>query len=148
MNKNISVKDSNPKDAVGSTKVGLHYLPLQVLLEASLGLTEGGMKYGAHNYRIAGVRASIYFDAAVRHLFSWYEGEDIDPDSGLSHVTKTISCLMVLRDAMMNDMMQDDRPPSVKNKNLVKNLNELSKQIINKYPDPVKPYTKQNSCKR
>ena len=139
----MEVKQSNPKDAVGSTKVALQYLPLQVLMEASLALTEGGMKYGRHNYRVAGVRASIYFDATMRHMFSWFEGEDIDPDSGLSHVTKAISSLMVLRDAMMNDMWSDDRPPSVKDLNFIRNMNEASKQLISKFPEPVPPFTRE-----
>lgn len=139
----IEKKASNPKDAVGSTKVGLQYLPLQVLMEASLALTEGGMKYGRHNYRVAGVRASIYFDATMRHMFSWFEGEDIDPDSGLSHVTKAISSLMVLRDAMMNDMWYDDRPPTVKDLNFIRNMNEASKQLISKFPEPVPPFIRE-----
>ncbi|SVD92517.1 uncharacterized protein METZ01_LOCUS445371, partial [marine metagenome] len=29
---------------------------------------EGAIKYGRHNYRIAGVRASVYIDATIGHL--------------------------------------------------------------------------------
>lgn len=137
----MEVKPSNPKDIVGSNKVALHYLPLQVLMEVSLGLTEGGMKYGAHNYRAVGVRSSVYFDATMRHLFAWFEGQDIDADSGLSHVTKAISSLMVLRDAMLNDMCTDDRPIRVKNLEFIKEYNEVCKKLIEKYPNPVPPYT-------
>jgi hypothetical protein len=74
-------------------------------------MLEGAAKYGRHNYRVAGVRASVYYDAALRHLMAWWEGEDLDPDSGLSHVTKAITSLVVLRDAMIQGQCTDDRPP-------------------------------------
>ena len=48
----------------------------------------------------------------MRHLVGWWEGEDLDPDSGLSHVTKAIASLVVLRDAMLNGKCEDDRPPA------------------------------------
>jgi hypothetical protein len=135
------VKETNPKDEVGVKKVSLHYLPSQVLMEISLGLLEGGLKYGSFNYRVAGVRASVYYDATMRHLMHWWEGTDIDEDSKLSHITKAMSSLMVLRDAMINDMWNDDRPPKVKNQQWIKDYNEKAKEIIEKYPNPVKPFT-------
>ena len=72
---------------------------------------EGAIKYGRHNYRIAGIRASTYIDATIGHIFDYWEGQDIDPDSGLHHITKAIAYLYVLRDAQMRDMCEDDRPP-------------------------------------
>lgn len=134
-------KDTNPKDAVGVKKVPLHVVSSPVLMEIGLAMLEGDRKYGGHNYRVAGVRASVYYDALMRHAMSWWEGEDIDPDSGLNHITKALSTLTVLRDAMLNDMWTDDRPPKVKNQNWVKDLNVLAGQIIDKYPEPAKPFT-------
>ena len=137
----MTKKESNPKDAVGVKKVPLHVVSLPVVLEMSLGMLEGGCKYGPHNYRVAGVRASVYFDAAMRHLFAWWEGEDIDPDSGINHVGKAMSCLSVLRDAMMNDKWNDDRPPKMKNQDWVREMNKKAEEIINRFPNPVPPYT-------
>jgi len=137
----MNTKSSNPKDKIGIEKTPMSVLPAQVLMECGLGLFEGDRKYGRSNYRVAGVRYSVYYDAALRHLMQFWEGEDLDPDSGLSHVTKAITGLMVLRDAMMNDMVTDDRPPKVKNKDWMKDYNEKAKEIIAKYPDPVEPYT-------
>ena len=68
-------------------------------------------------------------------------GEDIDPDSELSHVTKAICSLMVWRDALMNDMCFDDRPPKPKNPNWMKDMNAKVKVLLEKYPNPVAPYT-------
>lgn len=108
----MSEKPSNPKDIVGIRKTAFSALPMRVVHEASLGMMEGALKYGRHNYRGVGVRASVYFDATMRHLVTWWEGEDMDPDSKVHHVAKAITSLMVLRDAMLRDMMEDDRPPS------------------------------------
>ena len=121
------MKDSNPKDAVGTAKVPVSTVSMQVmseltrylsgsvnaLVQAELGLAmmEGALKYGRHNYRAVGVRASVYYDAAFRHLSAWNYGQDIDPDSGLSHITKAIATLTVLRDSMIQGNWTDDRPP-------------------------------------
>jgi len=109
-------KDTNPKDAVGTRKWRqFMVVPRQVLWEIGVGMLEGALKYGRHNYRASGVRASVYVDAAIGHLDQFVEGEDVDRDSGLSHVTKAICSLVVLRDAMMNGFWEDDRPPKVAN---------------------------------
>lgn len=107
-------KPSNPKDAAAfGRRVSLAVLPLRVLVRVALAFAEGDWKYGRHNYRPAGVRASVYFDAAMRHLWAWFEGQDIDPGSRLSHIDKAIAGLMVLRDSMLQGNMTDDRPPSI-----------------------------------
>jgi hypothetical protein len=107
----MSEKDTNPKDIIGTSKAPLSCVPIPVLIEMGLGMLEGASKYGRHNWRRAGIRNSVYFDAAIRHLFAWWEGEDNDPDSGLSHITKALCTLAVLRDAQMAGMVTDDRPP-------------------------------------
>lgn len=107
-----AVKDTNPKDAIGTRKLPFSVLPYRVLAYLALAMLEGACKYGRHNYRAAGVRASVYFDATVgRHLLAWWEGEDIDPDSGLNHIDKAIASLVVLRDSMLEGNWVDDRPP-------------------------------------
>lgn len=109
------MKDTNPKDAIGVRKWRQFFVvPRQVLWEVGVGMLEGALKYGRHNYRASGVRASVYCDAAMGHIEQFIEGEDVDKDSGLSHVTKAICSLVVLRDAMLNDFWQDDRPPKIK----------------------------------
>lgn len=126
-----SCKDTNPKDAIGVTKAPMSVLPMQVVYEAALGMYEGALKYGAFNYRIAGVRASVYYDAIQRHLNQWWEGEDIDPDSGLNHIDKAIAGLMVMRDSMLEGNFVDDRPPSTHND--IAELNEHAAMLIDKY---------------
>lgn len=134
-------KQSNPKDALGISKVPLSTVSMPVLAELGVAMLEGAMKYGRHNYRVVGVRASVYYDAVVaRHMASWWEGEDIDPDSGLSHITKAITSLVVLRDSMIQGNWVDDRPPRSPPGWLAE-LNEKVKALIAKYPDAKEPFT-------
>lgn len=139
-------KDTNPKDAIGIAKVPLWSVwPLRVASEVALALFEGARKYARHNYRIAGVRASVYLDATGRHLAAFWEGEDVDPDSGLSHITKAIASLVVLRDGMMQGNWVDDRPPRIAD-GWVKEMNEKAKQIIERYPNAPAPYTEKKEA--
>lgn len=133
-------KDTNPKDAVGILKVAMSTVSAPVLAEVGVAMLEGARKYGRHNYRVSGVRASVYYDAAMRHLLQWWEGEDTDPDSGMSHVTKAITSLVVLRDAMVNDMVTDDRPPKAPS-GWLRELNAVVEDLFEKYPDAAPAHT-------
>lgn len=137
-------KPSNPKDSVGIKKVYFSVIPWGVISELGLAMLEGARKYGRHNYRAVGVRASVYFDATFRHLNDWWEGEDTDPDSGLSHITKAIASLTVLRDSMIRGNWEDDRPPCMK-KGWMQELNRKAAEIVEKYPDPAKTYREDNN---
>lgn len=126
-------KQTNPKDLVGSRKVPLSTLPFRVLWRVGLAMLEGMCKYGRHNYRVAGVRASVYFDGAMRHLGAWWEGEDIDPDSGFNHIDKLLADLMVLRDSMLAGNWVDDRPPRAKDD--FTHLNAEAARIVDMHKD-------------
>lgn len=128
-------KDTNPKDAVGIRKLAFSVLPWQVLCRVALAMMEGAAKYGRHNYRASGVRASVYFDAIVaRHLTNWWEGNDIDPDSGLHELDKAMAGLMVMRDSILQGNFVDDRPPRGCGVNLTE-FNELAGRILDRYKD-------------
>jgi len=137
-----NIKESNPKDALGARKPPLSTLSMPVLFECGNAMLEGACKYGRHNYRVIGVRASVYFDAAHRHLAAYWEGEDIDPDSGVHHVTKAIATLMVLRDAMLQDKVHDDRPPRSQ-EDWMESAQESTDEVLARYPDPLPPYTEE-----
>lgn len=139
------VKNTNPKDSVGIKKAPMSVVPATVMMEVSIGMMEGALKYGRHNYRVAGIRFSVYYDAALRHLTDWWEGQDTDPESGLSHVTKAICSLVVLRDAMLQDLYTDDRPPKAHDPAWQRKLNDLAAALIQKYPEPKAANTERNT---
>lgn len=132
-------KETNPKDAMGIAKVPMSTVSAPVMAEVGLAMMEGALKYGRHNYRVSGVRGSVYYDAAMRHLMAWYEGQDIDPDSGLSHLVKVIACMAVLRDSQIQGNWVDDRPPRTPGEWLA-DLNEKARALLEKYPNPVPAY--------
>jgi len=133
-------KESNPKDRCGFVKAAFSVIPWTVIAELGLAMLEGALKYGRHNYRKAGVRASIYYDALNRHMGAWWEGEDIDPESGVSHVIKAMACLTVLRDSAIRGNWVDDRPPKAP-EGWLKDINQKTKELLEKYPNPEFPYT-------
>lgn len=103
----------NPKDIVGRNKPGLSKLPIRPIFEAGNVLRHGSDKYGPYNWREHAVSAAVYYDAALRHLCAWWEGEDLDPDSGEHHLAHVIGGMAVLRDAMLSGKVKDDRPSKV-----------------------------------
>lgn len=127
------IKPTNPKDTVGIRKAPLSVVPMGVVAEVGVAMLEGASKYGRHNYRAMGVRASVYFDATMRHLIDWWEGVNIDPDSGMSHITKAIASLTVLRDAQMQGMCTDDRPP--RSAEFYPALNAAAGAIVDRHAD-------------
>ncbi|UUV43239.1 hypothetical protein RCCWILLIS_67 [Rhodobacter phage RcCWillis] len=146
---NAHAKPTNPKDAVGIKKWRyISTVPLTVFWEVGAALLEGARKYGRHNYRVAGVRASVYVDAAFGHIGQWWEGEDIDPDSGLSHITKAIASLTVLRDAMIQDMLEDDRPPRAKLGMVRGNLQAVVDRIFDDHPDARAAFTEKDHSQK
>lgn len=135
--------DANPKQLAGMKKVPTSVLSEPVLMEMGLGMLEGACKYGRHNYRKSKIKHSVYYDALRRHLAQWWEGEDIDEESGLHHVTKMLTTLAVLRDAMIFGMDEDDRPPKAPDGWLTE-LNKKAQEIMDKYPDPMPPFTEKD----
>lgn len=103
---------TNPKREFGLQKVPMRAVPPAVLAEVGVAMLEGELKYGRYNFRATKIQATDYYDSTQRHLMDWFEGEDIDPKSQLSHITKAIAGLVVLRDAQIQGMFIDDRPPS------------------------------------
>ena len=134
-------KPTNPKDLVGCKKVPMSTMSCPVMMEAAVGMLEGALKYGKHNYRDEGVLAGTYYDAVMRHMMAWWEGEDIDEKSGLSHVTKAMTSLVVLRDAMIQGKFKDDRPIKTVDPEWMEKLNKHVEKLLVMYPCPELPYT-------
>lgn len=107
----MEVKATNPKDAIASDKAPLHLVPASFKAYTALALAEGAMKYGAWNWRAAGVRASVYVAALQRHIDKWFNGEEFDPETGVPHLANACACLAVLIDSKTQGNMTDDRPP-------------------------------------
>ena len=105
----ISEKETNPKDAIGSDKLPLHLWPNTATAMGCIAMLNGMLKYGRSNFREIGVRASVYQDAAKRHIDAWFEGEECDPDDGVPHLSAALACLAIIVDAKAAGKLNDDR---------------------------------------
>lgn len=132
---NVTTKPTNPKDSIGSGKVPLHLWPNTASVYGSMALLDGALKYGRMNYRAVGVRASIYYDAARRHLDAWFEGETMDPDSGLPHLAHVLACAAILVEATVKGNMRDDRNFPTNYRALMEGMTPQVEQLKEKYAD-------------
>lgn len=71
-------------------------------------LAFGAKKYEAHNWR-KGIAYSRLLDAAIRHLYAFADGENLDPESGLPHVAHAGCCIVFLLGTMHAHPELDDR---------------------------------------
>lgn len=108
-----AVKDSNPKDGIGETKLPLYLVPATAIAMYSLAHLNGGLKYGFWNWRKAGIRLSVYLNALRRHISAYENGEEVDPDDGVPHLAAMGACLNIIIDAGAAGKLVDDRPPRI-----------------------------------
>ena len=104
------ITGTDPKGEAGALKCPLQLLPSFPQQEAAWVFKHGADKYGAYNWRENHVVASTYMGAMRRHLEAWYNGQDIDPESGHHHLAHVIASAMIVLDADEHDTLSDDRP--------------------------------------
>lgn len=90
----------------GKARAGL--VPSVPLMKVAEVLTFGANKYGDHNWR-GGFNWSRLYDAALRHILAHQNGEDVDPESGLSHLAHAACNLMFLLEFEHYELGRDDR---------------------------------------
>lgn len=100
----------NPKDLLGQKKISLTKLSAIATLHGAHAMMDGARKYGPYNWRDKKVIASIYIDAAKRHLDAWFEGEELAEDSMVHHLGHALACCSILLDAQEMNCLVDDRP--------------------------------------
>lgn len=128
-------KNPNPKDSIGSSKIPMHLWPETATVYGALGLLDGASKYGRGNYRASPVRASIYYDAAKRHLNGWFSGRPGDPDSGLPDLAHALACLAIIVDAEAAGTLVDDRDYNSGYAELIVKMTPHVKRIQEMYSD-------------
>lgn len=100
---------NDPKGEAGSKKAPMWLLPPVALEQTAWVAKLGAEKYGPYNWRETGVCATTYVSAIMRHLNAWRDGEDLDPESGISHIAHIATSCNILMDAAACGTLQDDR---------------------------------------
>lgn len=100
------LKPGGTKHDSGKPMVSL--LDSEWLLGTAAVLTFGAKKYAPHNWR-QGFPYSRVMDALQRHLLAFNGGQDLDEETGLSHLYHASCCLMFLSSMKENHPELDDR---------------------------------------
>jgi hypothetical protein len=90
-------------------KSGVDQIPAEVLLEWGDVFTYGEKKYERDNW-LQGNDWHEFYASAMRHMLSFWKSEDIDPESGLPHLSHAIWNLGALRFFQIHGLGEDDRP--------------------------------------
>ena len=90
----------------GKPPMGL--LPWKALTEIAKVLDFGAKKYNSYNWA-KGMKWSRLYDAALRHLSVWIEGEDKDQETGLSHLAHAGCCILFLLTYELLNIGNDNR---------------------------------------
>ena len=102
------VTDPNTGGQKGAKPERFSLLPFDALDEIVRSYDYGAKKYSPHNWR-RGYAWSLSFDALMRHLTAWWEGENIDPESGHSHLAHAGWHVLALLWFQLNAKGTDDR---------------------------------------
>lgn len=86
------------KTDAGKNRLGL--LPPYATEAVGRVLTFGAQKYAPGNWRRVDDR-SRYVDAALRHVFAFMRGKEVDAESGEHHLAHAVCCLMFLMELDM-----------------------------------------------
>ncbi len=106
----VTAEGVDPKGEAGSKKAPMWLLPPSALEAVAWVHKLGADKYGAWNWRKTRVKASTYISAIIRHLKLGFErGEDVDVESGQSHLAHISACCNILMDAKKHGCLDDDR---------------------------------------
>lgn len=92
-----------------SDKVRMELLPSESLVGTAKVLTFGAKKYADRNWE-RGIKYSRVYGALLRHMTSWWSGEEFDPETGLCHLHHAACCISFLQTFVERNMEEfDDR---------------------------------------
>lgn len=89
-------------------KAPMELLSHQALLQIAEVFGAGAAKYGRYNYK-AGIGWSRLIGAAYRHLGAFNSGENLDAETGKSHIAHLGCCVAMLLDMIKEHPELDDR---------------------------------------
>jgi len=105
--KDENTKVNSPGKKFDAGKPSMSLLPGRSLKELAKVMDYGATKYATHNWR-KGINHSRVLDAALRHLYSYADGERIDPESNLSHLAHAAVNILFLLEYLETHKELDD----------------------------------------
>jgi hypothetical protein len=95
----------HPESALPSQASGLKYdggkiryslLPAGAVAEVVQVLEFGARKYAPDNWKHVPDARTRYYDASMRHIDAWWNGERLDAETNLPHLAHAVCCLLFL----------------------------------------------------
>jgi hypothetical protein len=71
-------------------------LPTNTVQQIIQVLEFGAAKYKENNWQYVDRGSERYYDALMRHVHAWRDGEKRDPESGLHHLAHAGCCLLFM----------------------------------------------------
>lgn len=96
------VKDDHGKSA-------MDLIPPELLFGVADILQFGSLKYEVRNWE-HGMRWGRVYAALMRHLWKWWGGENLDKETGMSHLWHAGCCIAFLITYEARKVGDDDRP--------------------------------------
>lgn len=92
-------------------KLRFDLVPPEALQEIISVLNYGATKYAARNWE-NGIKYGRIFAALMRHMWTWWSGEEKDQESGLSHLAHAGCCIffLIAHTKRQHLLQYDDRP--------------------------------------
>lgn len=120
---------SKKADKFDAKKADLSLIPAVAEEAVARAMMYGEKKYGRYNY-CKGHEASQLIAAAKRHLSNWMEGEENDPESGVSHLGHAMAnCLMILHQQQLGTL-RDNRHATTQKAQVIR----MEPQVVSKEP--------------
>lgn len=101
--------DNNLKTAAAAGKPSLAAVPPIAFFALGAAMSDGAQKYGRFNWRETTVTSSVFYDAMMRHLLAWWNGEDHALDSLVHHLGHLQAGAAIILDGELNGILNDDR---------------------------------------
>ena len=90
-----------------SAKPKMNLLPPKAILEVAKVLTFGAEKYDAENWRKLDDLQNRYTAGALRHIFAHMDGEELDPETNLSHLAHALCCLLFKLEIELEERLKE-----------------------------------------
>lgn len=94
-------------------KLSIELVPTSAIYAIADALQYGATKYEPNNWR-RGMKWSVPYACAMRHLMKWFEGEDRDEESGREHLSHVIANVAMLIEYAETCKELDDRYTSAR----------------------------------
>ena len=127
-------ESDNPKAAAGYRKLPLELIPRIALVQEAavlgLGADCPAKAYGRWNWRERPIDAQTYLGAIERHATLWAAGEDLDEQTGVSHLASIRASCAILLDAADAGTLIDNRKPSPETVRILKAYDAATMPVV------------------